>query len=960
MLNQPSAVATDPAGNVYIADAGNLRIRKVSAEERIITTIAGTGNPGYNGDGIPATSANITTPRALAADAAGNVFIYEASTARVRRVDASTGLISTYAGNGTIGWSGDGGPATGASLSNVDGLTVTPNGDLYISDAGNRRLRRVANDTGFITTVLGNGTAWFCGNSTPRRGSCIDTPQGIAVNAQGVVYISDSGNGRIRKVDPGSGLLTTIAGSGAFAGHSGDGGPAINASFGAEPQGLALDSLGNLYIAGGLDHRVRRIDASTGTITTIAGNGAAGYSGDGGSALLASFDNPTDLVVDAAGNVYVSDSNNHRVRRIDAASGVISTVAGSGLTTGELGDGGTATLARIVEPGSLAIDLSGNLLVVDDAQPRIRKVEIAAGLISTIAGDGTAQPTSRGDNGPAIDASLGVKPQIAVEPDGNILVTSQFWVRRIYIADGKIQRLNPTYGFMNVDGGGPQNVAAAALAPGGALYIADAIENMVFRYPDLPALPPDSTPPVINPVLEGTLGLNGWYTSNVRVRFYIDESQSSREVTPGCFVATVSQDTPGTSFVCDTWSAGGATSATLTVKRDATRPTLVFGTPTPAPNASGSYSGDVTFPFTAADAMSGLATGSSGSVVVSGEGTGLTAQVTVTDLAGNSATFTTPPVTITHALPPVVSAQLSGSLGNNGWYRSDVQVSWSVDGNGSAITSSAGCDASNLTADTSGTTFTCTATSAGGTTTQSVTIKRDATAPSLAFGTKTPAPNSRGWNTTSVNVPFTTADLTSGVASTSSPSPVVISGNGAGLTVSVTVTDQAGNSASFTTVAVNIDNTVAVITPNITGTLGNNGWYRSNVQLTWTVDELPGSVEWTSGCGTYNVTSDTTGISYSCGVQSTGGYTSKTVSIKRDTTLPAVTITRPANGATYAVSQSVTSSFSCTDARLQSCAGTVANGAGIDTGTAGTKTFTVTGTDLAGNIRTVVRTYTVQ
>jgi hypothetical protein len=395
------------------------------------------------------------------------------------------------------------------------------------------------------------------------------------------------------------------------------------------------------------------------------------------------------------------------------------------------------------------------------------------------------------------------------------------------------------------------------------------------------------------------------------------------------------------------------------VKRDATAPQAEFGAPSPAPGAGGWFGGDVTFPFTASDATAGLSTSSSGSVVVTGTGTGLTAQITATDHAGNSATFVTPAVSIANT-PPVVTAQVSGTPGNNGWYRSDVQVAWTIDSGALPVTGSSGCDASNVTADTTGTTFTCSATSAGGASSQSVTIKRDTTTPSLTFGTKTPAPNSRGWNTTNVSVPFTSADATSGVASTSSPSPVVISGNGAGLTAQVTLTDQAGNSASFTTVAVNIDNTVAVITPVLTGTLGTNGWYRSNVQLTWTIDELPGSVEWTSGCGTYNVTADTTGVSYSCGVQSTGGYTSKTVSIKRDATLPAVTITRPANGATYAVGESVTSSFNCTDARLQSCAGPAANGAAIDTSTAGARTFTVTGTDLAGNTRTVVSSYTVQ
>ena len=344
-------------------------------------------------------------------------------------------------------------------------------------------------------------------------------------------------------------------------------------------------------------------------------------------------------------------------------------------------------------------------------------------------------------------------------------------------------------------------------------------------------------------------------------------------------------------------------------------------------------------------------------MVITGSGAGLTTSVTVWDRAGNSTTLSTPPVNIDRSPPPTVTPVVTGTLGNAGWYRSDVQVSWTLTG---SIVSSTGCGNSSVTTDTAGVTFTCSASSGVGTTTNSVTIKRDATAPTLSFGTRTPAPNSRGWNSGNVSFPFAASDSLSGVASTSTPSPVVITGSGAGITGQIIVIDQAGNSATFTTAAVNIDRTVAVITPNIAGTLGNNGWYRSNVQLTWTVDEIPGSIDWTSGCGTYNVTSDTAGVSYSCGVQSAAGYTARTVSIKRDATLPAVTITRPANGATYAVNQSVTSSFSCTDARLQSCAGTTTNGAAIDTGSAGTKTFTVTGTDLAGNTRTVVNTYIVQ
>jgi hypothetical protein len=1116
-MSHARGVALDAQGNLYIADTDSNRVRKITAingeinpEESIITTVAGNGQWYSYDENVPATSTGLASPEALAVDAAGNLYIHEGGQNRVRRVSAVDGTISTYAGNGPWGYTGDGGPAVDAHIDLVFGnIVLDAASNLYLAEMGANRLRRVNAATGIIETVLGNGTMTFCTEASPRLDACLGGPMGVAVDASGNVYVSDSRNLRIRRIDANTGELRTIAGTGFSYTHGGDGGLATAASFATEPGGISFDAAGNLLIAGTWGNNVRRIDAATGIITTIAGTGTSGFAGDGGFATAAQFNNVKDVVADAAGNVYVADASNYRIRRI-SANGIVSTIAGNGSSTYS-GDGIPATSAGIGYPEEINLDASGNVLFASGS--RLRRVDAVTGIITTIAGNGSG--TNTGNGGPAAAAGIGYTFTFQLDGAGNIFLVAGGGVRRIDAATGIITSISPPYGLSTPEGMAVQYPTAMDFSPQGGLFVTDSDSDLVFRIDGVQSGANDTTPPVITPVINGDAGVEGWYRSNVAVSWSVTDSDSTVTSSNGCSATSVSEDTtgvtftcsatstggtatqsvtirrdtvspvvtiigtypepdafgwfhtnvavdfwsddalsgvyssstysplllqtegngvtgqlivtdragnsttytsaaynidktppsvysgrpgpegnddwytetvqidytvedsvspirsqegcndpifstdsPGTTFTCTAISAGGTTTSIMTLKRDATPPTLVFGPPSPAPNAAGWHNDDVSFPFTTSDGTSGVAsTSSGGPVVISGEGAGLTATVTVNDVAGNSATFTTPPVNIDRSPPPTVTPVVTGTLGNADWYRSNVQVSWNVTGN---IVSSTGCGTSNVTTDTAGVTFTCTATSVGSSTTQSVTIKRDTVAPALTFGTKTPVPNSRGWNTTNVSVPFTASDATSGVASTSSPSPVVISGNGAGLTAQVTVTDQAGNSASFTTVAVNIDNTVAVITPNITGTLGTNGWYRSNVQLTWTINELPGSIEWTSGCGTYNVNSDTTGISYSCGVQSTGGYTAKTVSIKRDATAPVITITRPANGATYTVGQSVTSSFACTDARMQSCTGNVANGAQFDTSTPGTKTFTVNALDLAGNTSTLVRTYTVQ
>jgi hypothetical protein len=372
-LRYPYAVAVNAAGNLYIADQGNNRVRKVAASvppllSGTITTVAGDGTTGFSGDGGPATNASLYEPTGVAVDAAGNVYIADPGNHRVRKVSTS-GTITTVAGNGSPGFSGDGGPATNASLDGLRGVAVDAAGNLYIADWVNSRVRKVST-SGMITTVAGSGTYGFSGDGGPATDASLSSPYGVAVDAAGNLYIADAGNSRVRKVST-SGTITTVAGSGTY-GFSGDGGPATNAAL-SSPQGVALDAAGNLYIADAQDTRVRKVSTS-GTITTVAGSGTYGFSGDGGPATDAGLKGPTGVAVDAAGNLYIADPGNHRVRKV-STSGTITTVAGNG-TQGFSGDAGPATNASLNTPYGVAVDAAGNLYIADPGNNRVRKVSV--------------------------------------------------------------------------------------------------------------------------------------------------------------------------------------------------------------------------------------------------------------------------------------------------------------------------------------------------------------------------------------------------------------------------------------------------------------------------------------------------------------------------------------------------------------------------------------------------------
>jgi sugar lactone lactonase YvrE len=282
-----------------------------------IATVAGTGTAGSGGDTQQATAAQLGHPHGVAVDSAGNLYIADLSNNRVRKV-APNGTITTVAGTGTPGDSGDGGPATSAQLNNPSGVAVDSDGNLYIADYRSHRVRKVE-PGGTITTVAGTGTSGYGGDGGPATAAQLAFPGGVAVDGDGNLYIADIFNSRVRKVAPG-GTITTVAGTGDFA-YNGDNQPATAAQLN-RPYGVAVDGAGNLYIADTSNQRVRKV-APGGTITTVAGTGTAGYNDDNQQATAAQLNNPHGVAVDGAGNLYIADTINNRVRRVQLAAVIV-------------------------------------------------------------------------------------------------------------------------------------------------------------------------------------------------------------------------------------------------------------------------------------------------------------------------------------------------------------------------------------------------------------------------------------------------------------------------------------------------------------------------------------------------------------------------------------------------------------------------------------------------------------
>ena len=415
-----NGIAVDGNGNIFVADTFNNRVRKISTNGNV-TTVAGNGQLGYAGDGNSGPVAQLAFPQSLALDSAGNLYIGEAYD--IRKLSPN-GVISTIAGNGNSLI--DGALAINAPIGFTVGLAVDGAGNLYVADPLFNRVRVITGNT--IRTVAGVGTAGFSGDGGPATAAELNYPVSVAINSAGNILIADEYNLRIRKVT--AGIITTIAGRTHFAGDNGT----ATAALMHLPESVISDAAGNMFIADTDNHRIRKVTPA-GIISTIAGSGNCAYTGDTRAAVAANLCYPSALVLDAAGNLYFTDSGNYVVRRINPM-GVISTIAGRG-TSGDTGDGGLATSAQFKFPWGLAIDAQGNLYVSDSSAHRVRRIAAADGTITTVAGNGSSGFS--GDGNIATSAQLNRPRQIAVDNSGNLFISDESNVRIRKVASGLIQ-----------------------------------------------------------------------------------------------------------------------------------------------------------------------------------------------------------------------------------------------------------------------------------------------------------------------------------------------------------------------------------------------------------------------------------------------------------------------------------------------------------------------------------------
>src|SRR6266550_3948231 len=422
-IGNPTAVAKDASGNTYIFDAWSYRVFKVDAAGKV-SVYAGNGFNGYSGDGGLATNAQVSWGYGLAVDTSGNLFIADTANNVIREVVATTGIIQTVASNGTYGYGGDGGAATSATLSSPYGIFVDASGNLFIADSGNNVIREVVAATDIIQTVAGNGTYGYGGDGGAATSATLSYPYGIFVDASGNLFIADFGNNVIREVVATTGFIQTVAGNN-FYSYGGDGAAATGAQLNS-PAAIASDAAGNLFIVDQYNNVIREVVATTGIIQTVAGNGTYGYGGDGGAATSATLDYPYGVSIDASGNLFVADTNNCVIREVVAATGLIQTVAGTPQSCNYSGDGGAATSATLSYPYGIFVDASGNLFIADSGNNVIREVVAATGIIQTVAGNYNLGSAYSGDGGAATSATLSSPYGIFVDASGNLFIADLY------------------------------------------------------------------------------------------------------------------------------------------------------------------------------------------------------------------------------------------------------------------------------------------------------------------------------------------------------------------------------------------------------------------------------------------------------------------------------------------------------------------------------------------------------
>lgn len=530
-LNFPNSLAFGPDGSLYMNDSGNNVIRKISGDG-FITTVAGNGQPGSTGDGGAATSASIDA-RQIAFGPDGSLYFAEFSSHRVRRITPQ-GLLRTVAGTGSAGYSGDNGPATSAQMTNPTGVAFDRDGNLFISDFNNRVIRSVTPSgtittfaggsrlVGFspdgtparqatfssivsiafdsignllmaerdnfrvrsigvervLTTIAGNGKNRNVADGTSSREAYLNNPENITLDSAGGLLVADNVARRIRRIRP-DGSFQSVAGSGAFGFADANGNP-LGAAFNT-PMGILTGSDGSIYVGDQGNHRVRRIDPA-GRLATFVGTGTSGYSGDGGPAASALLNGPRGLAFDSNGNLYIADEFNHRIRRVNRNSNIISTVAGNG-TAGSDGDNGPATSASLRNPMAITFDRAGNLFIAEGAGHVVRRVD-SSGTITTYAGNRVAE--SVGDGGAARSASLNTPSALTFDQNDNLFIAERLGFRvRVVTPQGIINTFTGT-GQEGFDGdGGPAAQAKFGAIGGltsdrnGQIYISDTGNNRI-------------------------------------------------------------------------------------------------------------------------------------------------------------------------------------------------------------------------------------------------------------------------------------------------------------------------------------------------------------------------------------------------------------------------------------------------------------------------------------------------
>ena len=480
-LNLPPAVAPviSPASGYY-SGAQTVTITDSMAGATIYYTTNGatptTSSAQYTG---PITVSSTET--LMASALAYGYSMSPATSASYFIAGSSNSFIYTFAGDGTYGYSGDGGPATVADLNTPLGTVSDSAGNLYIADTYNQVIRKVAAGTGVITTVAGTGIGGYSGDNGPATSAQLNYPEGVALDSNGNLYIADFSNSVIRMVSAATGVITTFAGNG-IGNCSGDNGPASSAGL-LSPIGIAFDSTGNLYIDDQYCSRIRKVAAGTGTITTVAGNGTAGYSGDNGAATSAELDIPSGIAVDLAGNLYIADTYNDIVREVNAQTGIITTVAGTMPTTsnfgysypqnGYSGDGGPAISAKLYWPEGLAVDGAGNLYIADSQNSAIRKVTAGSGIITTVAGNGSVCSSSGGDGSPATDFSLCFPQNVSVDNTGNLYFPYGSEIKEVTVtaATPTTAAAAPVFSVSAGSYVNPQTVTLTDATPGAAFYV---------------------------------------------------------------------------------------------------------------------------------------------------------------------------------------------------------------------------------------------------------------------------------------------------------------------------------------------------------------------------------------------------------------------------------------------------------------------------------------------------------